>query len=363
MFEYVFLICNRDILRTAMNSKDVAEIAGVSRSTVSKVVNDYANISDETKKKVIEVIEKYGYVPHASARNLAGKSNKMIGVFITDVNHGSKKLKVIESDYFSPFTTAAIDYANELGYNVVVLVIDRNKEFEKARKILYNETVSGGIFVGVENNVSEIFELIRAGYKLAIIDQERFKDKMLGKHIIVNSNNLKGAYKATKHLIEYGHKEIAHICGDMNKFSGFKRLEGYKKAMNEAGLIIREGYIVEGDFNEDSGYEGAKKLLKDKNNITGIFASSDTMAIGAMKLIREMGLKIPGDISIVGYDDIKIASYISPSLTTIRVSMLDMVSIAVRSLINFIESGVDSSRYNTVSTELIVRESSRNIRE
>ena len=345
-----------------MNSKDIAELAGVSRSTVSKVVNNYANISDKTKKEVIEIIKKYGYVPHASARNLAGKSNKMIGVFITDVNHDSKKLRVIESDYFSPFTTAAIDYADELEYNVLVLVIDKNREFEKARKLLYNKTVSGGIFIGVENNVQEIFKLIRSGCKLVIIDQEKCKDKTLDKHIIVNSKNLEGAYKATKHLIEYGHREIAHICGDMDKFSGFKRLEGYKKAMNEAGLPIKNEYIVEGDFTEDSGYEGAKKLLKSKNKITGIFASSDTMAIGAMKVIKEMGLKIPDNISIVGYDDIKIASYISPSLTTIRVSILDMASIAVKSLINFIEKDIKSSKYNTVSTELIVRESSKKIK-
>lgn len=342
-----------------MYSKDIAKLAGVSRSTVSRVVNDYSNVSNKTKKRVTKIIEKYGYVPHASARNLAGKSNKMIGVFITDVNHESKKLRVIESEYFSPFTTAAIDYADELEYNVLTLVIDKNREFEKTRKLLYNKTVSGGIFIGAENNVQEIFKLIRSGCKLVIIDQEKYKDKTLDKHIIVNSKNLEGAYKATKHLIEYGHREIAHICGDMNKFSGFKRLEGYKKAMNEAGLSIKKEYIVEGDFTEDSGYEGAKKLLK--NKITGIFASSDTMAIGSMKFIKEMGLKIPDNISIVGYDDIKIASYISPSLTTIRVSILEMASIAVKSLINFIEKGIKTSKYNTVSTELVVRESSKKI--
>ncbi len=345
-----------------MKSKDIAELAGVSRSTVSKVVNNYLYLSDETKKKVTEVIEKYGYVPHAPARTLAGKSNKMIGIFITDVKHDSKKLRVIESDYFSPFITAVIDYADELEYNVLVLVIDKNRDFEKVRKILYNKTVSGGIFIGAENNVDEILKLIRFGYKLVVIDQEKCKDKTLGKHITINSKNLEGAYMATKHLIEYGNKEIAHICGDMNKFSGFRRLEGYKKAMNEAGLPIKKEYIVEGDFTEDSGYEGAKKLLKRKNKITGVFASNDTMAIGAMKVIKEMGLKIPDDISIVGYDDIKIASYISPSLTTIRVSMLDMAATAIKDLINFIERDIASSKYNTVSTELVVRESSKKIR-
>src|SRR4030066_220429 len=344
-----------------MNSKDIAVLAGVSRSTVSKVVNNYANISDETKEKVIEVIKKYGYVPQASARNLAGKSNKMMGVFITDVNHDSKELRVLESDYFSPFTTAAIDYADKFEYNILTLVIDKKRKFDKARKLLYNKTISGGIFIGAENNVEEIFELIRSGFKLVIIDQEKYKDRTLGPHIIINSANLEGAYKATKHLIEYGHQEIAHICGDMNKFSGFKRLEGYKKALNEEGLPIKEEYIVEGDFTEDSGYEAAKKLFSKKNKITGIFASNDTMAIGAMRFIKEIGYKIPDDISIVGYDDIKIARYISPSLTTVGISMLEMASIAVKNLIKFIEKDIVYLKYNTVTTNLVIRESSRRI--
>src|SRR4030042_773890 len=294
-----------------MNSKEIAKLAGVSRSTISKVVNNYAYISDETKRKVLEVVNKYGYVPHASARNLAGKSNKIIGVFITGINN-SRDFRVIESDYFSPFTIATVDYTDKYDYKILVLVI--------------------------------------------------------GKYIIINSKNLEGAYKATKHLIEYGHREIAHICGDMNKYSGFKRLEGYKKALNEEGLPIKEEYIVEGDFTEDSGYEAAKKLFSKKNKITGIFASNDTMAIGAMRFIKEIGYKIPDDISLVGYDDIKIARYISPSLTTIRVSILDMASIAVKSLINFIEKDIKSSKYNTskyntVSTELIIRQSSKRIKE
>ena len=346
-----------------MDSKEIAKLAGVSRSTVSKVVNNYPYISDETKRKVLEVVNKYGYVPQASARNLAGKSNKIIGVFITIINNNNdiKDFRVIESDYFSPFTIATIDYTDKYDYKILVLIIDKKRKFEKVRKLLYNKTVSGGIFIGAENNVEEIFKLIKSGYKLVIIDQEKIKDKTLGKHIIINSKNLEGAYKATKHLIDYGHKEIAHICGDMNKFSGFKRLEGYKKALNEEGLPIKEEYIVEGDFTEDSGYEAIKKIFSKKNKITGIFASNDTMAIGAMRFIKEIGFKIPDDISIVGYDDIKIARYISPSLTTVGVSMLEMASIVVKNLIKFIEKDIVYPKYNTVTTNLVIRESSRRI--
>ena len=344
-----------------MHSKDIAKLAGVSRSTVSRVVNNYPNLSPETKKRVTEIIKKYGYVPHASARALAGKSNKIIGVFITNINQHSEKFVIYRNLYFSPFTSAVLDYAGKSGYKVLVSLINMKSDFESARELFFNKTISGAIFVGVNNNDHEILKLIESGYKLVIIDQEQCKDKDLGKRIIVNSDNLDGAYKAVTHLIEYGHREIAHISGNMNKFSGFKRLEGYKKAMNKAGLTIKKEYIVEGDFTEDSGYYGAKKLLANKNGITAIFASNDAIAVGAMKAMKEMGIKIPDDISIVGYDDIRMASYISPALTTVKISILKMASLATRDLIDFIENGIDSSKYNTVSAELVVRESTKKI--
>lgn len=347
-----------------MYSKDIAKLAGVSRSTVSRVVNKYPNVSVETEEKVTKIIKKYGYVPHSPARTLAGKHNKVIGVFITNVDHRNEKFNIFQNTYFSPFTAATIDYADELEYNVLVSIINESNGFQKIKELFNSKTLSGGIFVGACNNTREIFELIKAGHKLVIIDQEKSEGKMKGSYIIVNSNNMNGAYTATKHLIDYGHREIAHICGDMGKLSGFKRLEGYRKAMKEAGLAIRKGYLVYGDFTEDSGSECAKQLLKGnrRRNITGIFVSNDSMAIGAMKTMKEMGIRIPDEISIVGYDDIRMASYISPSLTTIRSSVLEMSSIATKNLINFIEDGAGYSEFNTISTELIIRESSKNIK-
>jgi LacI family transcriptional regulator len=348
-----------------MYSKDIAKLAGVSRSTVSRVVNNYSNVSIEAKEKVTKIIEKYGYVPHGPARTLAGKHNTIIGVFITNVNLGNEKFSVFHNAYYSPFMAAIIDYADELGYNALVSITNNNSDFKKIRDLFYNRTLSGGIFIGAYNDLQEIYNLIESGYKLVIIDQDQeHRTKVKENYIIVNSNNIEGARLATRHLIEYGHSEIAHICGDTKKLSGIKRLDGYKKEMNEAGLIVRKDYIVNGDFTEDSGYECAKKLLtgKKKNNITGIFSSNDSMAIGAMKAITEMGLKIPDDISIVGYDDIRIASYTSPSLTTIKSSILEMASIATKNLINFIENGITFTECHTISTELVIRESTKKLR-
>lgn len=349
-----------------MYSKDIAKLAGVSRSTVSRVVNNYSNVSIEAKEKVSKIIEKYGYVPHGPARTLAGKHNTIIGVFITNVNLGNEKFSVFHNAYYSPFTAAIIDFADELGYNVLVSITNNNSDFKKIKDLFYNRTLSGGIFIGAYNDLQGIYNLIESGYKLAIIDQDQeHVTKVKENYIIVNSNNIEGARTATRHLIDYGHSKIAHICGDTKKLSGTKRLDGYIKEMNEAGLIIEKDYIVNGDFTENGGYECAKKLLtgKKKNGITGIFASNDSMAIGAIKAIKEMGLKIPDDISIVGYDDIRIASYISPSLTTIKSSILEMASIATRNLINFIENGITSTEFHTISTELVIRESTKRLKK
>jgi len=345
-----------------MYSKEIAKLAGVSRSTVSRVINNYSNVTPETKDKVNRIIKKYGYIPHAPARTLAGKNSKIIGVFIANIKLGSEEFRVFQNVYVSPFEAAIIDCADKLGYNVLVLIINSNDDFKKIKGLFNSKVLSGGIFVGANNNSPEIFKLIEGGYKITIIDQEQ--NDIKGNYIIVNSDNYNGGYKATKHLIDYGHKEIAHICGDMNKYSGFKRLEGYKRAMNDAGLPIKEEYIVYGNFTEDGGFKCATKLLKGKgkNHITAIFSSNDSMAIGAMKAIKKMGLRIPEDISIVGYDDIRIASYISPALTTVRNPIMKMASIATGNLIKSIEDNINSSEYYTVSTELIVRESTRRLK-
>jgi len=342
-----------------MYSKEIAKLAGVSRSTVSRVINNYSNVAPETKEKVERVIKKYGYVPHASAQALAGKVSKIIGIFIANIRSGDEEYRVYRNVYVSPFEAAIIDHADKLSYNTLILIINDNEDFKKIRKLFNSKILSGGIFLGANNNSKEIFELIESGYKIAVIDQEEIKKKNVRNHIIVNSDNYTGAYKATRHLIDYGHKAIAHICGDMNKYSGIKRLEGYRKAMSEARLKVKREYIAYGDFTEDSGFKCTNQLLKDRNRskITAIFSSNDTMALGAMKAIKRMNLRIPEDISIVGYDDIRIASYVSPALTTVRSPILEMASVVTDNLINFIENGIDSSKYYIVPVELIIRES------
>jgi LacI family transcriptional regulator len=345
-------------------SKDIAKLAGVSRSTVSRVVNKYTNVSAETKEKVSKIIKKYHYIPHGPARTLAGKHNKVIGVFITNIGHEDERYIVFQNTYLSPFTGAVIDCADKLEYNILVSIIDKNNDFKKIEELFNNKTLSGGIFIGACKNPPEILNLVESGHKLVIIDQDpKYQNRVKGKYIIVNSNNFEGACIATEHLIELGHKNIAHICGDMKKLSGSERLKGYKTKMKESGLKIRKDFIINGDFTEKSGYISAKKLLngKRKNKVTGIFCSNDAMAIGAIKAAVELRLRVPEDISIIGYDDTEISSYISPPLTTIGSSIQKIAAVATKNVIDFIENGIDSSKYYIVPTKLIERKSTKKL--
>lgn len=343
-----------------LNSKDVAKIAGVSRTTVSRVINNSDNVSEETRKKVLDVINKNNYVPDASARKLAGIKSRTIGLFIVDIraeSGTSKEGRVTFSPYYSNFTGSIIDNAAKLGYKVLVDLVSSMNMYEEVKQVFYDKTIVGGIFIGQGNDDPVIEEIINSGYKVALVDQSLNSHKAIFKKcLIVNSDNYIGAYEAVKYLIKLNHKNIAHITGDMEKFSSVERLQGYKQALTDYNIPIQNNLIVKGAFLESSGYNLTKKLIL-KQKPTAIFLGDDIMAIGAMKAIKELGLRTPEDISIIGFDDIEIARHLTPALTTLRMKIPEMASIVVNTLITSIDSDLDFSASYTVPVELIERES------
>ena len=338
-----------------MNSIDIAKIAGVSRSTVSRVVNNYPNVPEETRKKVLEIIEKYNYVPHASARMLAGVKNRIIGLFIIEMREETDGNQVSTNSYFTPFTGAVIDKANQYGYNVLISIINKPEDYKNVKEMFYNKTISGGIFIGEKNSEPQIKEIIIGGYKVVLIDQDNKEDETVySKSIIIKADNYSGAYNATKYLIDLGHKDIAHISGIASQLSAMERLEGYKRAMSDSGISIKNNLIAKGNFTVEGGYRATKKLLS-KVKPTAIFAGNDSIALGTYEAIEELGLKIPDDISVVGFDDIEVAKYLNPKLTTVKMTLQEMASIAVNSLINTIENESNYSANYVVPVDLIER--------
>jgi LacI family transcriptional regulator len=340
-----------------MNSSDIAKIAGVSRSTVSRVINNYGNVLPETRKKVLEAIKKYNYVPMASAQMLAGKKSRILGLFIVDTKNENDENIITSSSYFSPFTSAIIDKANKQHYNILISVINEAKDFKNAKDMFYNKTIFGGIFIGARNNETEIYDIIEKGYKVAVVEQEvKDEDDPFNKCVVINSDSFGGAYEATTYLIGLGHKKIAHVCGDMKQLTAISRLEGYKKALKDSGLELEHSLVVNGNYTEESGYRAVKKLLSESKP-TAIFLANDSMSLGAIRAIQEANLRIPEDISIIGFDDIEVARYLRPALTTVRVSVFQMASICANSLIRANDKDIVFYDNYKIPVELIIRES------
>lgn len=342
-----------------MNSTEIAKIAGVSRSTVSRVINNYSNVSEETREKVLRVIKEHEYVPHASARMLAGSQNKVIGLFIIDLIHEEVGLKnrITKSPYYLEFTSSVIETASEMDYLVLVHIIHSVAGYEKIKESFYNKTISGGIFIGQNDDDESIKTIIDRGYKVVLLDQSiRPEDATYNQCMIVNADNYNGAYCATKYLIDKKHKQIAHITGGTVKFSSKDRIRGYKKALEDAGIEVNKNLIVNSEFVENAGYEAAKKLFNGNSEFSAILASNDKIAFGAIKAIQERGLKVPDDISVIGFDDIESSKYFNPPLTSMKMKLGEMADIATKSIVASIE-GEMKPPINVVPVSLVERES------
>ncbi|MDP4087986.1 MAG: LacI family DNA-binding transcriptional regulator [Bacillota bacterium] len=342
-----------------MKSTDIARIAGVSRSTVSRVINNYPNVPEETRERILEIIKQYNYVPDASARILAGIKNTTIGLFIIDIRpeSNSKGRRIALSHYFSYLTGAIIEDAAKMGYRVLVTMINNSEMYKDVKQAFYNKTISGGIFIGQKSDDPIVKEIITAGYKVAIIDQSIESDKdIYSKCIVINSDNFSGAYNAIQYLINLKHSRIACITGELEKASALERLDGYKKALLDADIPVINSLIASEEFTENGGYRAVKKLLA-REKPTAIFLGNDSMAIGAMKAIKEAGMKVPGDISIVGFDDVEISQYLNPPLTTVKMRLSEMASLAANSLITAIDKELNFSANYKVPVDLMIRES------
>ena len=348
-----------------MNSSDIAKIAGVSRSTVSRVINNYPNVPEETKAKVLKVIRAYDYVPHASARMLAGVKNRIIGIIDIVPRKEIIKNRITKSPYYLELTSSIIEYASERGYKILVDIIHNEEGYKQIKESFYNKTISGGIFIGENNNDPTIKKIINEGYKVALIDQDmRLDDDAYSKCMIVNADNFSGAYNATKYLIDLNHTNIAHITGDIEKFSAIERVNGYKKALQDSNISVKNEFIINSSFIEEEGYSATKKLLSQNNKPTAIFASNDKIAIGAIKAIKEAGLKVPEEISIIGFDDIEECKYLNPQLTTIKMDLAKMAEVVTDLIITSIEyDNKKSNNYYTVPVNLIERDSCIELRK
>ncbi|MGG6360403.1 LacI family DNA-binding transcriptional regulator [Peribacillus frigoritolerans] len=328
-----------------VTTEDVAKIAGVSQSTVSRVLNDYPYIKKNTRDKVLAVINELGFTRDEIARSLVEKRTKSIGLIL-----GS-----ISNPFFAETAEVIIERAQELKYDVIVYNTGHKDEnLEQAINLLIGKRVEGIILTSVSKNYTEkIKKLHDNGFPVLLYNS--FLD-IKDVNFIVMDNN-KGARLAVQHLIKLGHKKIAKISGPSKYLATYERTVGYKEEMMENGYEIDEGLIFNSEFSYDKIYSFTKRLLKKKDRPTAIIAASDQMALAVLDAASSLNLKIPADLSVVGFDNIRLSANEFIGLTTISQQMDQMSLTALEKLIFLIENKETSSSSIQIflKPELMVR--------
>jgi len=327
---------------------DIAKISGVSKATVSRVVNGTKPVSDEVRRKVMQAIDETGYKPSSLARSLMTKETKLIGVVIPDVSN----------PIFSQLVKGMEEVSSEQGYNILLCnsYLNHDKEMEYL-EILSDKEVDGIVFLTTKETKahSDFFN----EYKKPVVTVDRsFKNIDIPS---VSIDDFEASQKAVNYLINLGHKNIGMVRASLDdRAHGLHRFEGYKVALENAGLCIREENVVEGDFSVQSGYDAVSKILSNNTPPTAIFFANDTMAVGGIRCITDSGLRVPDDISVIGFDDIPISEMFIPSLSTIKQPTMTVGRSAMEKLLKLIKNE-PIEMHTLFETQLIQRNSSKRI--
>ena len=328
--------------------RDVAKKSNVSLMTVSRVVNKKGNISKATAAKVLKAIRELNYRPNITARSLAAKKSDFIAIIVPDISN----------PFFSEMMKGAEDFARENGYNIFLGDTEGKVELEKEYiDAAINRMADGIVLVAprLENNlICEINDNI----PLVIVDRSINKNDIPQVYI----DNLKGATSAVEHLINLNHKRIAFLSGPRGVQDSLQRENGYVMALEKYNIPVNPKLMLTGDFSFKGGRDAFEKFFSNYPKPTAIFASNDIMAFGLIQRAHEMNVKVPKDVSIVGFDDISLSSLVNPPLTTVRHPMLKMGSKAVELLINKLNNKVDTKINFSLENTLIVRKSTREIK-
>ena len=337
---------NKQELRN-ITIKDVAQAANVSIATVSRILNGKDGVSSALTERVQATVKKMRYQPNDVARSLKIRESRSIGLIIPD----------IENPFFPALVRGVEDVAQQHNYAVILCNTDgRAEEEEKYIQFLFNKRVDGMVFTESPDNKKNIALLASLGIPVVLLDR-----RVEGMHAsaVVTENRL-GAFMATEHLVQLGKKHIAFLNGSLKLSSGAERASGYQDALAKYNVQYDHHLVVNGAFTYDSGYEAAESLVLSGRKFDAIFASNDMIAIGAIECLGKYNIRVPQDVGVVGFDDIRMAAWYKPALTTIRQPVYEMGRCAVSILVEQI-AGLREDYYEKVfMPELIIRQSSGN---
>lgn len=332
--------------------KDVAKQANVSITTVSRVINNKSEgVSDETREKILRVMKDLNYQPNRIARGLVTKRTNTLGLILPD----------IANPFFPEIARGVEDTANIYGYNVILCnTDDRTDKEELYINILKEKCVDGIVFTSSVNPVSEhIKQLIDYKMPFVLLDRYMDMDHLPG----VYSDGFEGMYQMTRYLLEMGHRHIAYIGGPGRSATAQHRQEGFEQAMRDFGLTPDEKLLEEGNYKISGGKEAMASLLDKDKGFTAVVCANDLMAVGAMEILKERGFRIPEDISITGFDDIQIAGFMEPKLTTVSQPCYEMGAVATRMLIKLIEGQALDEKEIKLKPKLVIRNSVKRVIE
>lgn len=335
-----------------LNIKDIAKLAGVGVSTVSRVINQHSDVKDETRERVLEVIAKYNYIPNNSARNLKRSETMDVGILI----------KGMYNPFFAHMIESIEKKLSYAGYSAVIHYnIEATKDIDAAFEFIMEKKLKGIICLGGDFDQLTDKEIERLGVPLIMASTEipELLNKNLFSSVIID--NEEAAKSATEFLIERGHRKIGIITsGDQDMSVGTIRTRGYIKALEENKIEKNDNYFEVGAYTFETGYEAMKRLLEKADDLTAVFAISDVMAIGAAKAIGEKGLNIPGDISIIGFDDIDYAAFFNPALTTIHQPVEEIAFATAEIMVGILDER-QTHKHMVFPTEIIERSSCKTI--
>ncbi len=321
-----------------MNSAEIAKLAHVSRTTVSRVLNGHANVSEKTRRRVEAVIQEQHYFPDAAARNLVGKQSRVLGLFIIDLGAAADEYTISRSQFFYDYIPYAIDIASRHGYNLLTTIL-RAGTMDDVDRLFQSRSISGGILMGDHLGQDLLDRFSARGYRLVLFNQIRRSPSP--NVLAVNYDNFKCGRLAGEALAERGHVRIAHVTGEPDKLTVQDRLEGFESALASAGVPFDRGrYLEYGAFNRRSGgYEATLRLLqRNREHLpTAVCAGSATMLMGTFQAIRDMGLRIPEDISLIGIDEADAAVYTTPPLSVVSTSCEEIAKLTVARLMALVE--------------------------
>lgn len=328
----------------AVTIKEVAREAGVSIATVSRVFNDSGPVHDDTRQRIIDVARRLRYIPNGAARSLITSKTQTLGVLLPDL-HG---------EFFSEVIRGIDQMARQHGYHLLLSGSHNDrKEIEAALRAMLGR-VDGLVIMYPDLDAAALQANLSEGLPVVLLNCRIEGDPFDA--ILID--NYGGAYAMTRHLLDYGHRRIALITGGPENFDAAERVRGYRDALREAGAAWSSELEAEGAFTERSGFEAVRPLLALSPRPTAIFASNDSMAIGALSALREAGVHVPDEIAVVGFDDIRIAAYVSPPLSSVHVPIVELGARAVECLIEAVR---DESRravcQEVLPTTLVIRDS------